>query len=100
MKRLHLHIPVYNIASNVAFYTALIGVVPVVRKPDYVNWTGTGSSTSRASCGGGSPGAKDGVARVRRRETEDAWTSPARARTADPLELPGDVRQRMRALVF
>lgn len=38
MSRLHIHITVEDLASNVTFYSALFGVEPAVVKEDYVKW--------------------------------------------------------------
>lgn len=38
MSRFHLHIAVTDLERNIAFYSALFGTDPVVRKPDYAKW--------------------------------------------------------------
>ena len=38
MKRMHLHLAVEDIEKNIGFYSALFGVQPTVRKPDYAKW--------------------------------------------------------------
>ena len=38
MKRMHLHIGVDNLDESIRFYTALFGVKPMKRKPDYAKW--------------------------------------------------------------
>lgn len=38
MKRLHVHVSVDELAPSIAFYSALFGAEPVVRKPDYAKW--------------------------------------------------------------
>jgi len=38
MSRLHVHVTVDDLESNIAFYTAVFGSAPVVRKPDYAKW--------------------------------------------------------------
>jgi len=38
MKRLHVHISVADIESNIGFYSAVFGSEPTVRKPDYAKW--------------------------------------------------------------
>ncbi len=38
MKRLHLHINVEDLERSTAFYTALFGAAPQVRKSDYAKW--------------------------------------------------------------
>ena len=38
MKRMHLHIGVHNLDESIRFYTALFGVEPMKRKPDYAKW--------------------------------------------------------------
>ena len=38
MKRLHLHIRVYDIESNIKFYSSLFALAPVARGPDCAQW--------------------------------------------------------------
>ena len=38
MSRLHVHIAVDHLERNIAFYTAVFGSDPVVRKADYAKW--------------------------------------------------------------
>jgi len=38
MKRLHIHLSVANLATNIQFYTATFGCEPGVRKFDYAKW--------------------------------------------------------------
>ncbi len=38
MKRMHLHIGVRDLDDALAFYTALFGAEPTVRKADYAKW--------------------------------------------------------------
>lgn len=38
MKRLHLHVGVADLDRSIAFYTALFGAAPTVRKADYAKW--------------------------------------------------------------
>jgi catechol 2,3-dioxygenase-like lactoylglutathione lyase family enzyme len=38
MKRFHVHLNVADLAASEHFYTALFGVGPSVRKPDYAKW--------------------------------------------------------------
>jgi catechol 2,3-dioxygenase-like lactoylglutathione lyase family enzyme len=38
MKRFHLHIGVEQLDQAITFYTKLLGVEPVKRKPDYAKW--------------------------------------------------------------
>lgn len=38
MKRLHLHIKTRDLDRSVAFYTALFGAAPTLRRDDYAKW--------------------------------------------------------------
>ena len=38
MKRLHIHIKTKDLEQSAAFYTALFGQAPTVRKTDYAKW--------------------------------------------------------------
>ena len=38
MKRLHIHIKTRDLDQSAAFYTALFGQAPAVRKADYAKW--------------------------------------------------------------
>lgn len=38
MQRFHLHVGVSDLDASIAFYTALFGSGPSVRKPDYAKW--------------------------------------------------------------
>lgn len=38
MSRFHMHLAVEDLDRNIGFYTALFGVPPTVRKPDYAKW--------------------------------------------------------------
>lgn len=38
MKRFHVHLNVADLAASERFYSALFGVGPSVRKPDYAKW--------------------------------------------------------------
>jgi len=38
MSRLHIHIAVDNIDTNIAFYSALFGSEPSIARPDYAKW--------------------------------------------------------------
>lgn len=38
MKRLHVHVSVDQLDPSIAFYSALFGAEPVVRKGDYAKW--------------------------------------------------------------
>jgi catechol 2,3-dioxygenase-like lactoylglutathione lyase family enzyme len=38
MKRFHVHLSVEDLARSEAFYSALFGAPPVVRKDDYAKW--------------------------------------------------------------
>ncbi len=38
MSRLHVHIAVEQLDTNIAFYSALFGCEPTVTKPDYAKW--------------------------------------------------------------
>ncbi len=38
MKRLYVHVTVYDIDSNVQFYSSLFGTAPAVLEPDYAQW--------------------------------------------------------------
>ena len=38
MKRFHLHLAVDDLDKNIQFYSALFGVEPALRKPDYAKW--------------------------------------------------------------
>lgn len=38
MKRFHVHVTVYDIDSNVQFYSSLFGTAPTVLEPDYAEW--------------------------------------------------------------
>lgn len=38
MSRLHIHIAVDDMDKNIAFYAAMFGIEPTVRKPDYAKW--------------------------------------------------------------
>ena len=38
MKRLHLHVAVYDLNRAIGFYSTLFGAEPTVRKADYAKW--------------------------------------------------------------
>ena len=38
MKRLHVHVAVEQLTTSIAFYEAMFGAPPTVRKPDYAKW--------------------------------------------------------------
>ncbi|MBK9072211.1 MAG: VOC family protein [Myxococcales bacterium] len=38
MKRLHVHVAVDQLTTSIAFYEAMFGAPPTVRKPDYAKW--------------------------------------------------------------
>lgn len=38
MKRFHVHVGVEDVERSIAFYSALFGAAPTVRKPDYAKW--------------------------------------------------------------
>ena len=38
MKRFHVQLHVYDLDSNIEFFSSLFGVAPVVRRHDYVQW--------------------------------------------------------------
>ncbi|WP_338242303.1 ArsI/CadI family heavy metal resistance metalloenzyme [Aurantiacibacter hainanensis] len=38
MKRMHVHMGVRDLESSIAFYSALFGAEPTVRKDDYAKW--------------------------------------------------------------
>ena len=38
MKRLHVHVSVYDLNTSVRFYTTLFASEPAVTKPDYAKW--------------------------------------------------------------
>lgn len=38
MSRLHIHIAVDDMETNIAFYSAMFGTEPSVNKPDYAKW--------------------------------------------------------------
>lgn len=38
MLRMHLHVSVENLEESIAFYNALFGADPTVKKPDYAKW--------------------------------------------------------------
>jgi len=38
MKRLHVHVSVDKLDPSIAFYSALFGADPVIKKPDYAKW--------------------------------------------------------------
>lgn len=38
MKRLHVHVSVYNLPENIRFYSAMFATEPTVSKPDYAKW--------------------------------------------------------------
>jgi catechol 2,3-dioxygenase-like lactoylglutathione lyase family enzyme len=38
MKRFHVHVAVDDLNANIRFYSAVFGVGPLVRKPDYAKW--------------------------------------------------------------
>ena len=38
MKRFHVHVAVHDLEQSIRFYSALFGVEPSVKKPDYAKW--------------------------------------------------------------
>jgi len=38
MKRLHVHVSVYDLAQSIRFYSILFAAQPTVTKPDYAKW--------------------------------------------------------------
>jgi catechol 2,3-dioxygenase-like lactoylglutathione lyase family enzyme len=38
MKRFHVHVAVNDLEQSIRFYSALFGVEPSVKKPDYAKW--------------------------------------------------------------
>ena len=38
MKRFHVHVAVNDLEQSIRFYSALFGVEPVLKKPDYAKW--------------------------------------------------------------
>lgn len=92
MKRLHVHLAVAELDRSIAFYSALFGSEPTLRKPDYARWMLEDPRVNFAiSDAAGEPGPGVSHLGIQVEETAELEALAGRIAAADgPIHAEGD----------